>query len=632
MKYYLSLAIGILAATGSAFAQTDYDVAKIPENLKTDAAVVIRNEESFFDIKGLGAARMDYKVAITILNKAGDEYSEMAEVYDKFSSIYNIKATLYDASGKKVKDYKSSDIKDQSLISDFSIFEDNRLKLLKFASVNYPYTIEYSYSQDYNGLLSFPSWRDIKGFGVSVEKSAYTIQKAKNYKMRYLTSRNLPTDSVIIGEKVQYKWKSANVAAISSEPLSTGIDNVSAWVKADPNQFEFDGSSGNFDNWQNFGSWLYNLNQGGNKLPEATKLMVQNLVKDAKTTKEKIRILYNHLQQNTRYVSVQLGIGGFRPILAEKVAQVNYGDCKALSNYMKALLNEAGIPSNLIVIGNDMPSLNPNYSSVGQANHMILCIPLEKDTTFLECTSQYTPMGFIGYSNSDRNVLMVTEKGGKIVHTPVYNPKENYQIRKTKIVLAEDGTADSEIRSTYANAQFEENLSMTLMEPVELRKKIIENSPIPMAELTSYKYLQPDKTVPLLTEEINFKTNPILTRGGDKLFLVVNQINRHESVPLKIENRKTYFAVPFGYNDDDEISYVLPKGYNVEFLPKDISITSEFGSYTAKFSVKDNTIVYNRTQTMNNKKYAPEKYGEYVDFYKKIYQADKQKAVLAKTL
>jgi transglutaminase-like putative cysteine protease len=631
MRTYLSLAIGLLAFN-TAFAQTDYDVANIPENLKKDAVVVIRNEESFFDVKGLGAARMDYKVAMTILNKAGEEYSEMAEVYDKFSSIYNIKATLYDVAGKKVKDYKSSDIKDQSLISDFSIFEDNRLKLLKFVSVNYPYTIEYSYSQDYNGLLSFPSWRDLKGFGISVEKSAYTIQKGKNYKMRYLTSRNLQTDSVINGEKVQYKWKSANVAAVASEPLSTGTDNLAAWVKASPNQFEYDGSSGNFDNWQNFGSWLYNLNQGGNKLPEATKLMVQNLIKDAKTPKEKIRILYNHLQQNTRYVSVQLGIGGFRPILAEKVAQVNYGDCKALSNYMKALLNEAGIASNLIVIGNDMPSLNPDYSSMGQANHMILCVPIAKDTTFLECTSQYQPMGFVGYSNSDRNVLMVTENGGKLVHTPAYAARENYQIRKTKIKLAEDGTADSEIKSTYANAQFEENFSMTLMEPFDVRKKIIEDSPIPVAELISYKYLQADKTVPVLTEEINFKTNPILTKGGDKLFLVVNQINRRESVPLKVENRKTYFAVPFGYNDDDEINYILPKGYNVEFIPKDITINSEFGSYTAKFSVKDNQIVYNRTQTMNNKKYPPEKYGEYVDFYKKIYQADKQKAILAKTL
>ncbi|WP_316849385.1 DUF3857 domain-containing protein [Pedobacter agri] len=631
MKYLFLTGLFALALIRSS-AQGNYDVAKIPEDLKRDAIVVIRNEEQFFDIKSLGSGQYDYKVAITILNKAGDDFAEMAEVYDKFSSVYNMKATLYDASGKKIKDYKSSDIRDQSLISDFSIFEDNRMKLLKFVSLNYPYTIEYSYSKDYKGLLSLPSWRDLKGFGVAVEQSVYTIQKSKNYHFRYLTSANLKTDSVAIGEKIQYKWKSSKVPAVVSEPLSIGLDNISSWVKASPNQFEYDGSTGNFNNWQNFGSWMYSLNQGGNKLPDATKALVQNLIGNAKTPQEKIRILYNHLQQNTRYVSVQLGIGGFRPILAEKVAQVNYGDCKALSNYMKALLNEAGIASNLIVIGNDMPSLNPNYSSMGQANHMILCVPLEKDTTFLECTSQYDPMGFIGYGNADRKVLMVTDKGGKIITTPAYQPKDNYQIRKTKITLAEDGTGILNLKSKYANAQFEENQRMMLLEPSEQRKRLVETSNISIDEMISFKYEQPDKTLPIITEELNFKTNQIFSKSGEKIFLTINQVNRREHVPLKVDNRKTFFAVPFGYNDEDEISYTLPKGYSIEFIPKDISIVSEFGSYSAKFANKDNTLTYIRTQTMNNKKYAPEKYNELVDFYKKIFQADKQKAILTKTL
>ncbi|KLT65423.1 DUF3857 domain-containing protein [Pedobacter sp. BMA] len=630
MKKIISTLLGI-ACFNAVLAQ-DYDAAKIPEELKKDAIAVIRNEEQFFDIKSLSSGQYDYKVAITILTKAGDQWAEMDEVYDKFSEISNVRATLYDGNGKKVKDYKSSDIKDQSLLSDFSIFEDNRIKKLKFVSLTYPYTIEYSYTQNFKGLLYFPSWRDLKGFNVSVERSAYTLQKNKGYALRYLTGSNTKTDSATVGDKVLYKWKSVNVPAITSEPLSTGIDNICQWVKASPDQFEYDGSSGNFNNWKSFGAWIYGLNTGGNKLPEATRGMVQNLIKDAKTQQEKVRILYNHLQQNTRYVSVQLGIGGFRPIVAEKVAQVNYGDCKALSNYMKAMLNEAGIASNLIMIGNDMPSLNKNYSSMGQANHMILCIPSAKDTTFLECTSQYNPMGFIGYSNADRNVLMITDDGGKIVHTPIYTEKDNYQIRKTKINLQEDGSAMLELKSTYGNAQFEDNFSYTLMEPVELRKRLIENSPVPVAELVSFRYLQPDKNLPVLNEEMSMKTNSLITRGGDKMFLVLNQINRKESIPLKVENRKTPFAVPFSYNDEDEITYTLPAGYKVEFMPKDIVITSEFGTYTAKFLTKDNTIVYTRTQTMSDKKYPAEKYNEYVDFNKKIYQADKQKAVLAKAL
>ncbi|MFW0717995.1 DUF3857 domain-containing protein [Pedobacter sp. N23S346] len=631
MKYLFTIFL-FGACFSKVFAQGVYDVAKIPDDLKKDAIAVVRNEEQFFDIKTIGSAQYDYKVAITILNKAGDELAEMNEIYDKFMIISNIKATIYDATGKKIKDYKSSDIKDQSLTSNSSIYEENRMKSINFVSLSYPYTIEYSFTKEFKGLLYFPSWRDLMGFGISVEKSSYTIQKNKSYQLRYLTSVNLKTDSIAIGDKIQYKWKSQNVPALVSEPLSTGIDNVASWVKASPNDFEYDGSKGNFNNWKTFGAWMYGLNEGGNKLPETAKAIVQQLIKDAKTPKDKIRILYDHLQQNTRYVSVQLGIGGFRPILAEKVAQVNYGDCKALSNYMKALLNEAGISSNLIVIGNGMPSLNANYSSMGQANHMILCVPLEKDTTFLECTSQYDPMGFIGYSNADRNVLMVTDHGGKIIRTPVYSPKDNYQIRKATINLADDGTALLSLKSTYANAQFEENLGMMLLEPSEQRKQIIGGTKVPVAELTSFSYKQPDKTKPVINEELNFKSGQLYTKSGDKIFLTINQINRKESVPPKVENRKTYFAVPYGYSDEDEINFTLPKGYTVEFLPKDIQIVSEFGTYTAKFTTKDNAITYVRTQSMTNKKYPPEKYNAYVDFYKKIYQADKQKAVLNKVL
>lgn len=620
-----------MALLATANAQ-NYDASKISEELSKNAVAVIRNEELFFDFKSIGSGQENYKVAITILNKAGDELAEMAEVYDKFSSISNIKATLYDASGNKIKDYKSSDVKDQSLISDYSIFEDDRLKYLKFFHSSYPYTIEYSYTKDFKGILNFPSWHAVKGYNIATEKSSYTFQKNAGLSVKYLASKNLKTDSVAVGDKKQYKWTCNNLSVIEREPYSVGLENITDWVKVSPTQFEYDNTSGNFDSWKNFGMWIYKLNENGNNLPATTKAQVQDLIKNAKNDKEKVKILYNHLQQNTRYVSVQLGVGGFRPILAEKVAQVNYGDCKALSNYMKALLNEAGIKSNLIVIGNGMPSMNPNYSSMGQANHMILAVPLDKDTTFLECTDQYAPMGFIGYDNSDRNVLMITEDGGKIIRTPVYNAKNNYQIKKAKVIFKDDGNADVSINSQYGYAQFEDRMPYLLLEPVEQRKRIIENNGIPGAELIAFKFEQPDKLKAVMNEDLSFKTNQLFSKGADKIFLTLNLQNRQESVPAKIENRKTHFAVGFSYQDEDEITYTLPKGYNIEFLPKDVSLTSEFGSYSAKFSAKDNVITYSRVKLMNAKIFPPEKYNEFVEFNKKMFSADKQKAILTKSL
>ena len=171
MKKTIYLSSLLLFISFCAVSQGNYDASKIPDNLKQDAVAVVRSEEQFYEYKSISSGMVKYKTVITILSKAGDNYAEFAESYDRFSNIYNIKASLYDATGKKIKDYKSSDLKDQSLISSYSILEDSRIKSLTFSSNSYPYTIEYSYTQDFNGILTLPSWRSLKGYHISTEKS-----------------------------------------------------------------------------------------------------------------------------------------------------------------------------------------------------------------------------------------------------------------------------------------------------------------------------------------------------------------------------------------------------------------------------------------------------------------------------
>ncbi|MES2827538.1 MAG: DUF3857 domain-containing protein [Bacteroidota bacterium] len=614
----------------AADAQGIYDVEKIPSPLTKNASIVVRNEEQMYEVKNPGNAHYEYKTAVTILNKNGEHASHMQEYYDKFSNVYNMKAALFDAHGIKLKEFKSSDFKDQSAISNGSIYEDNRVKFLNIMHTSFPYTIEYSYSMDYSGIKFYPAWSPINNWGTAVEKSAYIFKIPETMTFKYLKSKGMKTDSTKIKDKIQYKWNCENVAAIEYEPLSTGLENVTPWINIAPNQFEYDNSKANIENWTNLGSWLYGLSAGLQVLPPAAKAKVQELVKDIKTDREKMKILYQYLQSNTRYVGVQLGIGGYKPIAAEKVSATNYSDCKGLSNYMKALLQEAGISSNLVVIGNDMPSLNPRYASLNQANHMILCVPLEKDTTWLECTSQFVPMGYIGNGNSDKTILMVTEKGGKLAQTPSYTPEKNYQKRLTKVDLDEDGQATISIDTKFGYAQFEENLGMLLVEPSDQRKRLMNRLSIPNMQIEKLSYTQPDKENAVLEEKLLLKSSQLLTKGGDKLFLTLNLLNRQDGTAGIVEDRKTGFAVDYSYTDEDDIIYTIPKGYKVEFLPKDVLIESEFGKYTAKVAVKDNTLIYRRTKTMTNRKYPAEKYADYVAFSKKVFQADKLKGILTK--
>lgn len=611
-------------------AQGSYEVSKIPAELAVNASVVVRNEELVYEVRDPGHAVMNYKTAVTILNKSGENASKMREFYDNFSNIYNLKATLYDEKGNKIKEYKNADFKDRSAVSEGTLYQDDRVKYLNFSHPSFPYTIAFSYTVDYNGILNYPTWFPASTWGCAVEKSSYTFKIPETMTFKYLKSKGIKTDSTKIKETVHYKWSCDNVPAIEYEVMSSGLRNVMPWVNTAPDQFEFDNTKANIETWKSLGSWLFTLSNGGQVLTEATKARIKDMIKDAKTPEEKIKILYSYLQSNTRYVGVQLGIGGYKPISAEKVSAVNYGDCKGLSNYMKALLQEAGIKSDLVVIGHGLPSLNERYASMNQANHMILCVPLEKDTTWLECTSQNIPAGYIGNGNSNRTVLLITEHGGKLARTPVYAPASNFQKRSTRINFDEEGAAEISIKTRYGNAQFEENARMLFMEPIERRKRVMNSLSIPNMQISTLDYLQPDKDAAVLNETINLKCTQLLTKGGDKLFLTLNLLNRQENTITSLETRKTFFSIDYSYNDEDEIIYTIPKGYKVEFIPKDIVLESEFGRYTATVIVKENTLVYTRTKMMIDNQYPPEKYNDFVAFYKKMYQADKQKGILAK--
>jgi transglutaminase-like putative cysteine protease len=629
LTFYTTMALSFGTAV-FAYAQNEYDVSRISPEMMKGSTVVTRNEELNLVVKNVSSASMTYKTAITILTKNGEAHASMLEYYDKFSSLSNLKAAMYDAKGVKIKTYKASDFKDRSLTSDGTMYDDNRVKSLEFLNATYPFTVEYSYQKEFYGYLNFPSWYPLVSYDLAVEKSIYTLQVPEGLTFRHLKSPGLKTDSTVVNQNIVYKWAVQNLPSIEYEPMSVGIKEITPWLEASPNRFEYDNTKGNVESWAELGTWLYGLSSKETTLPESTVSLVKTLVANAKTDKEKIGILYKYLQSNTRYVSIQLGIGGFKPMAADRVAVVNYGDCKALSNYMKALLSAVDIKSNLVMLGSDMPSLNPGYSSFGQANHMVLCVPSAKDTTWLECTSQYMPAGFLGNSTAGKTVLLITEGGGKLVQTPEYRPADNFQNRRANVILTAEGNADISIKTKFGSCQYENNLGMMLKDPTAQRKTLLNRLGIPNMQLLSAAYTQPDKDRPLLEEHIELKSTEMLSGGGDKLFLMLNLLNRNESVPRKVENRRTSFKVSFGFRDSDEVVYTIPAGYKTEYLPPPVVIESEFGCYTTTAVMKDNTIVYTRVQQVNSKSYPPQKYMDAVAFYKKMYLADRLKAILVK--
>lgn len=608
----------------------EYAVSNIPEELMKDAIAIVRKDDQIFKASSPKNAVFIHKYAITILNRTADGIANFSEHYDPFNKITSIKGTIYDKNGKVVRKIKKKEIRDQSAVSDFSLYEDSRIKMVEVLSNEYPFTIEFEYQRKYSGLRAYPTWFPVPGYNVSVQHSTYQLLVPHHIKFRF-QARNFPTEPNISNkDKSQvYKWEMENEPALKKEPYSPHYREIFPMVLITPNHFEYDGYKGNMETWKSYGQWVHDLTKGRDELSEKSVAEIQNLVKGVDQPEEKIRIIYEYLQSKTRYISIQLGIGGMQPFKAKEVDKNGYGDCKALSNYTLAMLKAIGIKSYHVSIGAGVgePSIDPSFPSAYFTNHRILCVPLENDTIWLECTSQNDPFGFIGSFSHDRPVLLITEEGGKVVRTPTYKQAVNTQIRNAAVKIDSDGNALVDVTTKFRGLQYENINFQFLKNEKEQKDVLYEMLDISNMEIEKFNYSQVKDRIPEATEKIKLKIKNYASVSGKRIFIPLNILNKRKKAPKKIKNRKTDVVLRMAYIDTDEVTFEIPGYFKIEHLPEAINIESDFGKYNATVTQVDNKITYTRTIKIHKKTFPAERYKDLQAFYKKIVRADKMKLV-----
>ncbi|RZL13501.1 MAG: DUF3857 domain-containing protein, partial [Pedobacter sp.] len=328
-------------------AQENYDAELIPSALKSRANATIRNQETIIDMRAPDNVVQTVKQAITVLNKNGENAARLVIFYDKSITIKSIKGEVYNAAGKLTSKFTQSNFSDESAADGFSLFVDDRVKHYLPNENVYPYTVVYNYEVRHKQNLAIPNWDPKPASDVSVEKSSYTfickLTDALRIKAQNYSGKKIETET----DKLKtYVWSVSNVAAVKPEPYSPDRETYETSVKIAPKDFVFYNYKGSYNNWDELGKWIYvNLLKGRSALPQNTVQAIKDLVKNDTDDKEKARKIYQYMQNKTRYISVQIGIGGNQPVAASEVDRLGYGDCKGLVNYMQSLLSVVGIES-----------------------------------------------------------------------------------------------------------------------------------------------------------------------------------------------------------------------------------------------------------------------------------------------
>lgn len=387
--------------------------------------------------------RIEREMLIFSPDGLGHGYTSL--FYDNLNEVVSFEAEVTNPkTGKVIQKAKIRDMTDAAIYSSSSVFDDNRHKYFEIKSGIFPVKVRIVSETKSKTNFHFRDWVPVRRYNQKVIESILEVSFPTSIGMRYKELNLLgERSSADLAGTSKIIWIEKDLP-VQSPSLKDEDDHK---LLLAPIGFAMENYVGKMEDWSGLASWQYELNKGRNELPEEFKSKIRLMVMDVDSPYEKINILYSYLQRNYRYVSIQLGIGGWQTMKADQVVDYSYGDCKALTNLMQAMLETIGIPSNytLVFAGSDVDDIETDLPS-NQFNHVILQVPMNENPVWLECTSNLLPAGYLGDFTKNRHVLVTNAEGGFLTKTPNYFDSVWNQLSTTNLINIDD-MGNASIRS-----------------------------------------------------------------------------------------------------------------------------------------------------------------------------------------
>ncbi|NDW11762.1 DUF3858 domain-containing protein [Bacteroides sp. 214] len=623
ITYPLILAIAI------SYSAKGQNISAIPEELKKDAfSVVVNNQIEYTCESNKNAVRKE-SITITILDEKGKDKADFFQSCDKFRSLQKFSGEIFDRTGRSVRKIKKSDL----TMSEYSsgLFTDDYFYHYSCNGPSYPFTVKYEWEmKQKDGIISYPVFMPQSSFNQSVQEATYILHTVKGIEPRYrlFNTENKPkvTDTAT-GKTLKITF--SNLKAQEPERFGPAIGALVPYIYFNPTDFFFDGTEGSLASWESYGLWVNKLLNGRDELPPAFVDKLKEMTASCTTEKEKVKVLYEILETSTRYVSIQLGIGGFQPMPAMQVNKTGFGDCKALSNYMKAMLKAIGIKSYYSEISTSRARILKDYVSLNQTNHAVLQVPLAKDTLWLECTNAQIPFGYLHQDIAGHDAVVMKENGGEVQKLPSYADTLNLQTNAASITLDAEGRAAIDVTTKSHLFQYEDEIGITKLEPKKQIDRLRSEISLAKATVENVEFKEVKEENPYLETKYRITSEQYGSRTGNRLFIPVNIFRRSfRNMPKK--ERKHNIYIKYGYKDTDSFVINKPDGYVVEAAPKPEVIEGKFGSFKSLILSTDKQIVVMHELIFKTGVYSKEEYEEFSAFIQAISSQYNGKIILRK--
>jgi len=427
-----------------------------------------------------------------------------------------------------------------------------------------------------------------------------------------------------------YRWSTSN---LETEAERSAKDNEKSDKKKKKKQGDdaADIQLTSFANWEEVGLWYANLEKDRRTPSTAVKAKAAEITKGKQSDIEKIQALYDYTAQNSRYVSLSLGIGRYQPQAAEDVLRNQYGDCKDKNTLFAALLEAQGFHSASVLI-NAVRKLDPEVPSPAQFNHVITMVPLGKEEVWMDTTTEVAPFRLLLYPLRKKQALVIPQSGTPhLEETPADPPMPDAEILtidakiddtgKLDATISEEVHGDSEVRMrgamrAVASSQWQkviENLSTKLglgsdvgdikiSDPTATRQPFVYSY-----HVTKANYLDLSK------KKSEFKP-PAYAVG----LVSADPDDSDSPDPIEIGVPNTY---------DYKIRLEFPSKYTVR-PPVPVSVKRDYGSYEASYKLDGSVLSAERKLTRTQSELPSSRVQDYLAFRRSVLEEAAQKISL----
>ncbi|MCB9366819.1 MAG: DUF3857 domain-containing protein [Calditrichaeota bacterium] len=288
----------------------------------------------------------------------------------------------------------------------------------------------------FGGIVSFGGFEP-------VQEQSFEIVSDESVKIQFemQNSHAAPTDALHSGRK-SLRWEFRNLAQLVPEPdMVPSSQLVPRLVYT------------SFADWSDCGLYV------GDRFLDAVVVADKAIDEFAKTSfvagsgKSAAQNIAYWVQKNIRTVPLGFGAVGYEPNTADDVWANRYGDVRDKLVLLSALLGAKGLNSYPVM----MQASSSPFSQLPvleQFNHMILAVPLEDDTLFLDPTPRFSPPDEIAYSRTQGMACQLVPGAPILSKSSELVRVDRHALTTMSVRLDEAGTlsgrADCEAVGDYA--------------------------------------------------------------------------------------------------------------------------------------------------------------------------------------